>query len=263
MQPRPNIPYVKLLAKNPEDNSETELSFPAHLQFTDESKILFQRGREGKVSKENKIDQDAERGQGYIYFIDLENGNIHLLPAINLEREQVDDHRKPQATRDVLDQTIQTLTLKIDYYNDKDTALSTSEKSELSELLKQRASMQDQLKKIIQGDVAKTKLGIQPTVPLLLDNHGIPFKATELAISYTPLTSQTGGAGGGDLHLNGAHVLKQKHPALGEHYLAGGFWKGEENCFFDFRTRSTANMNLCIKNPLYTHYTSRCEQGRM
>ncbi|HEX2549402.1 MAG TPA: hypothetical protein VHM20_06215, partial [Gammaproteobacteria bacterium] len=48
--------------------------FPKKLTLTPESKALLERGA---------------AGQGYVYFIEMKNGNIHCLPAVNVEKNEI------------------------------------------------------------------------------------------------------------------------------------------------------------------------------
>ncbi len=251
--------YVKLL------HGDKEVTMPSKLFLTEKSKNILQRGKDG---------------QGFIYFVDLDTGEIHLLAANNPDKEVKPNESKATAPRieDEQQKLIEekkrnlresekiSLELGIQYEIREsflNSNISTLEEksenqrkiqqleSQLEQLKKEYDAIQEKLKAIPAKKVTAVTEIRQSTTPV--DNAGEAYKPGEFAVTTREKTSETGGTGGGDLHAYGEHVL-----GLGpdKNILAGGFWIKRENdkgplTFSDFRTRSTINTRLITFNPLY------------
>ncbi len=248
------IPYVKLIKNG------VQLKMPSNLSLTKKSKDLL------KIK--------AKDGQGFIFFLDLEDGKIHLLAANNPEKSLM-----PTPTSSTSqDDSIEKKQLEI---RKKKNRLEQEKKAELLgklkdqqeigtlphlslELIQQLVNEINELDKDYQQiQHAIQKLTHTKTIPLTAelklivptDREGKPYNRDEFATTTREKTPTTGGAGNGDLHANGERVL-----GFGpdRNVLAGGFWikwlgdvPGEKLGFADFRTRSTANTKIIRLNPLY------------
>lgn len=271
MQHNNPVPYVKLF------HHGIEIKMPSRLVLTEKSKALLKK---------------AEEGQGFIYYVRLitdkkDTGEIVLLAANNPEKQtalplpqhQISPHQDLLDDDKEITHLFSKLSSTLEKLYEEDEKLSqqiqSAEKN--SVVLETLSQQQKTLKTKIQENAIKrdaieekhfaiqrrlrtlssrkmTALAeIKVNIPK--DRNGIDYAPDEYATTTREKTHPTGGSGNGDLHANGARVLKLGND---QPILAGGFWitwlgnnPGEKLGFTDFRTRSTTNMRIIKFNPIH------------